>query len=251
MFRNIDQLTLFKQIKNGGESVNLVFFPYLGGYANSFYEIAKKLDCNCNIWSAMPPGHGESTLPLVDDIDRLIDLYMTEVNYLLDCKTIFVGYSLGGVIAYHLLQRLKHDPLVGVTVPEKLLIMSSGAPINFKNTRISRLPDKVLLENLNKYEALPEEVFMNDYVAKYLLPIFRADYSILESAAKKKIEPLDVDVSLIWGMQDQVVKLNFVLQWEQYFTEPVKLTILPTSKHMFIHEEAEHAVNWINKRISV
>lgn len=244
-----NQLTLFKKLKESRAPLNLVLFPYLGGYANGFYEMTKELNGSYNIWSAIPPGHGASTLELIEDIDCLIEMYMTEVDSILDRKTIFIGYSMGGVVAYYLLQRLKKDRSKSLVIPETLLIMSSGAPIHFKGTNQSSLSDKMLLDNLSKYEALPEEVFNNDYAAKYLLPIFRADYGILESASRKEIKPLDCEVSLIWGMKDQVVTTSFMLQWKQYFKNPIKLTILPSAKHMFIHENVQYAVAWINKKV--
>ena len=68
------ELKTFFRLREGRKG-QLICFPYLGGYVNSFYDMVRAMKEDIEIWVANPPGHFGSELGLINDINELTSLY--------------------------------------------------------------------------------------------------------------------------------------------------------------------------------
>lgn len=93
------ELKTFFKSKEGSKG-QLICFPYLGGYVNSFNEIVRAMPEDVEIWVANPPGHFGSQLELISDIHELISLYYQEISKIIRPGSVFLGHSMGGVVSY-------------------------------------------------------------------------------------------------------------------------------------------------------
>ena len=234
---------LFYRLSHGVNQA--ICFPYLGGYANTYQKLAEMLDCNVELWAANPPGHGGSKAALVEDIDELIDNYASEVVRIMRPGCVFFGHSMGGTIAYFLAQRLTGMQSSGAVAPKAVIISACGAPSVFKNSRISRLPDRGLIDQLMSYGAMPKEVLDEPEFLKTLLPVFRADYRVLESAAHKDLPPLNIPTYLLWGQKDDAVPISALLQWTRYLKCRPIIWPIKGAEHMFIHSMVEEVARYV------
>lgn len=236
----------FNCIRKGSTDKQLIVFPYLGGSANTLIELMRAIkDSDVEIWAANPPGHIGSLIDLEQDMNELTDMYCSELKDFVKPECYLFGYSLGGNIIYFISQKWEQyamDPdwLKG------LIITASGPPCVMNNTKTSELPSDLLIDNLMKYKALPEEVLESEDVLEMLLPIFRADYRVIETGAKIAInKKSDVNHYLIWGDEDPTLPVEHLCKWSQYFNKPGTVLPISNGEHMFVHKETDKLAQYV------
>lgn len=233
---------LFYQLKKSEGEQQIICFPYLGGFKNSFYNLGNAFNKEIDIWAANPPGHGGSKLNLIEDINELVDLYYTELKDIIKPQCIFFGHSMGGVIAYFLTQKIislneyKYKP-------KSLVLSACSTPSDFYIKKYSNLSDDELINQLSSYGGIPTEILDEKDFLNCLLPVFRADYRILESASKCDYINLDVPTYLLWGEKDKIVTIDLVTQWSNYFNNVLEIIPIKDGNHMFIYDKASIIVN--------
>ena len=236
---------LFYRLSQGDRQA--ICFPYLGGYANAFGKLASLLDGRVELWAANPPGHGGSNAALVEDIDDLVEGYAMEVSKIIRPECVFLGHSMGGTVAYFLARRLAEGCGAGAAGPSAVIISACGAPSIFKDIQYSRLPGRELVEKIMTYGAMPKEVLDEPDFLEALLPVFRADYRVLESAAQKDPRPLGTPTYLLWGQKDDAVPLDALLQWKKYLKHGPIVWPIKGAEHMFIHSMADEVARCVEQ----
>lgn len=231
--------SLFAKVNQGNSDKQLVFFPYLGGYVTAFNELIGKIDDDVEIWVANPPGHGMSSLELVEDMTKLVDMYFHEVIKFMGNECYFFGHSMGGNIAYFLAKKMYQLEECN-TKPKGLIISASAPPLTMDGLKYSELSDTKLMDIISGYGALPDELINDKDLMSMLIPIFRADYKILETGSEIEIgTPLNMDAYLIWGNLDKIEPVSLLSKWLKYFD--CQLTVLPIKNagHMLINSHSE------------
>lgn len=223
---------VFYQLKTGKDQ-QLVCFPYLGGYINSFSELAKALNEKVEVWSANSPGHGGSASTPLQDIHSLVDLYFSELLKIIKSQCIFFGHSMGGVVAYFLAQKIFAADDYPIK-PRAIVLSACNTPSYFRNKNISGLVDSDLIKHLMTYGGIPDEILEEKSLLSYFLPVYRADFMILETAALCDYKPLDIPVYFLWGEKDEIVSFDEVLKWSNYFTTEINLFPIENAPHMFV-----------------
>ncbi|REK54687.1 MAG: thioesterase [Thermobacillus sp.] len=213
----------------GGSQI--ICFPYLGGYANSFLNLADKLDDSYELWALNPPGHGSCRKPPAEDMTALLDLIIGELKSILRPGGMLFGHSMGGMVAYFLAQRLTES------CHPTLILSACTTPAETR--RVSHLPDDRLIEHLASYGGIPQELMHERSLLHFFLPVFRADFKVLESASSLNRTPLACPAYLLWGGQDRIVPLSAMLRWTDYFSGVVHLVPVRDGGHMFISDNTE------------
>lgn len=242
--------SLFVNVNKGGSGKQIVFFPYLGGYVTAFNELISKIDNDVEIWVANPPGHGMSNLELVEDMTELVDRYYNEVIKFMNDECYFFGHSMGGNIAYFLAKKICESE-DGITKPKGLIISASTPPLTMDGLKYSELPDSELIDIISGCGALPNDFLEDRELMAMLIPIFRADYKILETGSEIEIgTPLNMDTYLIWGDLDKIEPISLLAKWLKYFA--CKLTVLPIKNagHMLINSHSEIVAEYTRKIVS-
>lgn len=236
-------LKTFYKLKNGQEG-QLICFPYLGGYSSSFQSLIRVINDDIEIWVANPPGHFGSELKLVNHIDKLISIYEEDIDKIVKPGSVFFGHSMGGIVAYSLLESMvRHH----ISIPKTLIMSASAAPSCFKNRNDSKLNEKCLISKLITYGGMPIEVLNNHELMESMLPIFQADFAVLESCGSKMYEKIDVNTYLLWGMNDKTESFDLIRLWQKYLSS--KLNVIPVygGEHMFVHDKAEEVATYIHQ----
>ena len=73
-------VNLFHHLKSSIKGKQIFCFPYLGGYANSFYDLAKNLSDDIDVWSLNLPGHGSSKCKPVESLEVLLDQCLQSIK---------------------------------------------------------------------------------------------------------------------------------------------------------------------------
>ena len=231
------EIKVFKKLNKVKSDRQLVFFPYLGGHADSFSGLADMIGGDIEIWSFNLPGHGIDTKhELLQDINSVMDLCLQEINKILKKNCIFFGHSMGGIIAYFLTQSI-FSTEKNLEKSITLILSACSTPAEFYGLNTSHLSDKELLEKLTTFDNIFDEILYERSLRDYFLPIFRADFKILESSSLCDIFPLDVPVYFLWGENDKIVTLDSVIKWSRYFSTEINLLPIKNAPHMFLHTQ--------------
>lgn len=75
-------------------------------------------------------------------------------------------------------------------LPKTLILSASVAPSSFANKQYSKFSNEDLIKQIQVYGGMPEAVLQDKELMNIMLPIFRADYGILESSAKRHTKKL-------------------------------------------------------------
>lgn len=235
------------RLKNGRDKGQIICFPYLGGYANSFLELANILDSGIEVWAFNPPGHGTCTLDALETMDEILDLYFSEIQLIMRPGAVLFGHSMGGIIVYFLAQRLIESKK---NINTKLILSACSAPYDFKANNYSELSDDNLIKHLLSYEGIPNELIEEKSLLEYYLPVFRADFKILESSSNYDFNPLNIPVYFFWGEEDKIVPIDSVTKWMKYFKSKMEIIPVRNGTHMFIHERVDFVARQIEKIIN-
>lgn len=228
---------LFQQLKKGKGEQQVIFFPYLGGHADNFYLLANSISEDIDIWSSNLPGHGKCfQREFLQDINSVVSLYTQEIQRIAKSNCIYFGHSMGGIIAYFLLQRLFASE-ENIAKPAALILSACPTPAEFRLLNTSRLSDKELLEELVAYDGMSEEILKEQCLLDYLMPIFRADFKILESSSLCNFLPLNIPVYFLWGENDRIVPVDSVIKWSKYFLTEINLIPVENGSHMFLEDK--------------
>lgn len=237
---------LFVKVKSGNSDKQMLFFPYLGGSMTSFHELIKTIKCyDVEIWTANPPGHMGSKLPLMNDMTSLVDMYFDQFKNIIKSECYLFGHSMGGNIAYFLAKKLYESDMYRDCL-KGLILSASSPPLFSYKKKYSELSDDALIAQIMEYQALPKELLESKELMNMLLPVFRADYRIIESGAEIEIEnKLPVDTYLIWGEDDLVDPIELMPMWEKYVKMPFMLLPVKNGEHMLIHNNIDVVSSYI------
>lgn len=227
---------IFHKLKAGKGGLQLICFPYLGGYANTFLQLADELDDAIEVWSASPPGHGGNTLELVTNIQNLTDLYYENLRHIIKPNSIFFGHSMGGIVAYFLAERI----LLSLKYPAKpvaLVLSACGTPSDFETKTYSLLPDDKLIDHLISYDGISSELVNEKSLLEFFVPVYRADFKILESSSKQTCSPIEIPAFFMWGEKDKIAPLESMVQWLRYFKNGIRVIPIENASHMFVHDQ--------------
>lgn len=238
------ELKTFYKLREGSKG-QLICFPYLGGYVNSFYEIVHAITEDIEIWVANPPGHFGSELGLISDINELISVYYKDISKILRLGSVFFGHSMGGIVSYFLLERMIRNQ--DEILPKTLILSACIAPSSFVKKQYSKLNDEDLIKQIQVYGGMPEAVLNDHKIMEMMLPIFRADYGILESSAKASYNKIDIETHLLWGENDKAETISSAKLWKNFLVQDFDITPIGHAEHMFIHNKAEEVVTYINQ----
>jgi external thioesterase TEII len=227
---------IFQRLSNGDKG-QFILFPYLGGHSNVYQDLVKRMPSDIEIWSANPPGHGGSGMNLINDIQILIDLYFQEMVSIMKPGCILFGHSMGGIVAFSLLQKLFNE--TNSVKPAALILSACNEPRHFKKKHFEAIPDSALLDYLKQYNVISQEFLAEETLLAHFVPIFRSDFMILESASIYEYQRLSIPVYFLWGESDAIVPMCAAIQWKKYFTTPIRLIPINRGSHMFIHEKME------------
>lgn len=243
---------LFECVRHKDREIQLILFPFLGGSSKSFIPLVTELEKYkaIDLWVANPPGHGGSLLDARHNMKDLVELYAEGLKDLVPRKLIFFGHSMGGLVAYHLSKYFDEENNLDYR-PEALILSACGPGYTLDREIYSKYPEEALIERLSKYGAMPKELIDEKFLQKMFIPIFRADYEVMESVMNYRADKkLDIETYLFCGERDNEVTLTSILQWQNFFNGQVKLKLIKNGQHMFVNEQAVQVADFINNVVT-
>jgi len=211
----------------------LFCFPHAGVGPSVFRGWADELPADTEVCLIQIPGR-EGRLREVPhvSITELVPALIEDMSLLLDRPFAFYGHSLGATVAFecakHIRRNLRVEPL-------HIFLGASQAPqLPWKHSPMRSLPDDQFLSEMAKrYGALPAEVISDPEMRALVVPILRADISMIENYEHLRESPLACDITVFGGLRDHMVKRAELESWREQTTGRFRLQMLD-GNHLFL-----------------
>ncbi|MCY7437710.1 thioesterase II family protein [Bacillus altitudinis] len=189
---------LFKTFEKKSDLIQLICFPFAGGYSASYRPLFEQLKDTAEVTAAEPPGHGTNLMPLETSIDRLAELYKEGLTGKLNRPFILFGHSMGGLVVYRLTQLLEKEGIDPAAV-----VISAIQPPQTKRQILTHLSNEAFVQHIAEMGGIPKELLENKPMMDYFTPSLRADYQALESFQHTDKTIIQSPVYLLNGKQDK------------------------------------------------
>lgn len=189
---------LFKTFEKKSDLIQLICFPFAGGYSASYRPLFEQLKDMAEVTAAEPPGHGTNLMPLETSIDRLAELYKEGLTGKLNRPFILFGHSMGGLVVYRLTQLLEREGIDPAAV-----VISAIQPPQTKRQILTHLSNEAFVQHIAEMGGIPKELLENKPMMDYFTPSLRADYQALESFQHTDKTIIKSPVYLLNGKQDK------------------------------------------------
>lgn len=200
---------------SNGKALRLFCIPHAGGGPSVYRGWREALVPALDVVVVELPGReGRFRETPYRRIDEVVDaLTNAVVPVVQDGRPFaFFGNSLGGLIAFETLHAVR---LATGLEAEHLFVSSTGAPQLLRETpRMSRFSDAALVQEISKrYGSIPSAVLEDTELMEAMLPILRADMSVVESYRPQLPRPLLCAITAFSGSQDRTLSVNDVRGW--------------------------------------
>ncbi|MEX6687941.1 thioesterase domain-containing protein [Danxiaibacter flavus] len=230
-------------------SLNIFFLPYAGANKYSYREFQKSAPPFLRIIPLEHPGRAARiNEPLLSEINMLVDDLYNQVVAHLDTDYAIYGHSMGGLTGFLLTHKLIRH---GHRRPLHLFITGTCGPSAASRQEKIRydLPQNEFVQAIKNIGRLSSQVLEDASALTYFEPILRADFKACECYVNMQHEPLDVPITVITGMEDDITKEDIRL-WQLETRHTVDFRTMPGG-HFFIFDHVAEIIVLISRKLFV
>jgi surfactin synthase thioesterase subunit len=224
-------------------------FPYAGGGASAYRGWAGSVPGDIEVCPVQLPGReGRLREAPFERTDLLVQALTDALQpWLGDLPFVFFGHSMGGMLGFELARELRRR---GKPQPLHLFVSGRRAPqVPDREEPIHGLPEAEFIEKLRELNGTPEEVLQHAELMRLLLPVLRADFSVVETYEYAQEEPLDLGISCFGGLADQEVTREDCAAWKEQTRGRFRLRMLP-GDHFFLHSAKDMIVEVVARDLA-
>jgi medium-chain acyl-[acyl-carrier-protein] hydrolase len=212
-------------------------FPYAGGGASFARNWAKHLPADVEVIGVQYPGRdSRHSEPFLKSPQAIANDVLSDISKHCDLPTVFVGYSLGGLVAYEtVVRQLVH----GLQLPTRLVVAASRAPHLARTIPAwAGLPHAEFIDKLREIGGTPESVLQDPQMMGLFLPILRADFACAENYSPTWLSPLPCPIMSFHGVGDSAIDESAAAAWSLHTTRGFTFHKIDGG-HFFIQEQLE------------
>ena len=217
--------------------VRLVCFPFAGGGATAYHDLARVLPEELEPLSVVLPGRerrlGEEPFrrmaPLVEALGAGIAADLVP-------PFAFLGHSLGALVAFEVALRLEREGRPG---PVRLFAAGCRAPhLPDPDPPVHGLSDAEFRAELVRLGGTPPEILAHEELMQLFLPALRADFELNETYRADPLVPLGCPLTVIGGERDPKASRAELEAWGGATRSDARFLWLPEG-HFFLSSSRE------------
>lgn len=220
--------------------IRLLCFPYAGGGAGIYRGWAQLLPADVEVLPVELPGRaGRFREPALSSVSALIAAAGPALEPFLDRPYALFGHSMGAVLAFELAGWARRR---GLPSPCRLFVSARRAPHLPDNDKppMHDLPDDEFKSRLRELNGTPEEVLEHPELMEMMLPLLRADFTVVETYEHQEGEPFSCPISALGGLRDEEVSRDHLAEWRRYTAAEFSLRMFP-GDHFYLQPD-RHAL---------
>lgn len=223
----------------------LFCFPYAGSGTLSFRDWLDYFPPRIGIYPVELPGRGfRLQEPPTTQLHSLVRSIADGIYPYLDKPFAFFGHSMGALISFELARFLRKEHQIN---PVHLFFSGRCAPQTPPiSPPIHQLSKPDFLEALRHLNGTPKEVLENPELMELILPILRADFSIVETYSYEAEDPLGCPFSVFGGLQDPETTIDGLEAWKVQTTQETSIYLF-SGNHFFIHSHRDELLNSLDR----
>jgi surfactin synthase thioesterase subunit len=179
------------------------------------------------------------------DVHEAVDGLLADLLHELvgTARVVLFGHSVGAVLAYELAHRLRTVPGIEVV---RLVVSGSPEPGTQRTLRATGLVnDDEFLARVRLISGYQHEALAHPDIRELLLPAMRADVEMHENYLPSTLEPLEVPITALRGVDDELVPTEQAAAWSALTTAEFDLVELPGA-HMYVIDSGRAVVDLID-----
>ena len=225
-------------------TMRLFCFPYSGGDAFVFRDWVSLLPSTIEVIAIELPGRSTRFHETpVDNLSSIIDSLVKDFKAISNKPFVFLGHSVGAKISFELCKALRSEKL---PLPFHFFASGSRAPqIPLREKPIYNLPDKEFIQELEKYNGVPNLVLKDNELMSIFLPMIRSDFTISNTYHYTKVEPFPFDITALGGIDDPTVTEDDIMAWKIHTSKQFCHQMLP-GDHFFIKKSQKQILEIIS-----
>lgn len=220
--------------------VRLFCFPYAGGGSSIYRNWSRLLPPEIEVCAAHLPGRGDriKETPFTD-LSAMVSVIAEAIVPHLDLPLAFFGHSMGAIISFELARKLREIQNIR---PAHLFVSGRRAPqLPIDEPITHNLSEPQLLEEVRRLNGTPAEVLEHPELMQLMLPLLRADFSVVETYRYHPGALLDCPVTAFGGLQDVEVSRQHLEAWGELTNAAFSLRMLP-GDHFFLNTPSAQAL---------
>jgi surfactin synthase thioesterase subunit len=209
----------------GQRRMRLILLPHAGGGANTYRTWPAMMPSDTDVRPVQLPGRERRfSEPPIASMDALLDALVPALRPLLDRPFALFGHSMGACIAHALALRLGD-----LGLPQPFLLIASGreAPhLPRRKPSLHTLTEPEFLEGLRRLNGTPREVLENRELLDLVLPMLRADFTLVGEYRPGPAR-LSCPIVVLGGATDAETTAEGLAAWSACTTGPSQVAMLP------------------------
>lgn len=245
----MDSQWLSRPQANPDAELRLVCVPYAGGAASVYRPWCRAVPNTVEVCAVELPGRGSrmqeaaftSLTPLVRELT-------VAVEPILDRPFALFGHSMGGLIAFELARSLRRR---GWPMPRHLFVSAVAAPgTPPRRMLLHQATDPEIVSRLRALNGTPRELLDNNDLMALMVPVIRADFSVLETYAYQPEPPLETPITVFGGAFDPIVKPPTLTGWRDHSSAGVRFRFFP-GDHFFLRTAVDEIVSTVTEDLGL
>ena len=217
-----------------GAKLKLICLPFAGGSSQAYRSWVGLLPSSIELIAIELPGRGTRlNEPLIAHLPTLIPRLAHGLIDELDRPFIIFGHSMGTSIGFELTQFLLKNYN---TAPDYLFFSGRSAPhLDDREEPIHQLDDRAFIQKLRSFEGTPAEVLDHEELMAFMLPIIRADFTMIETHVWDSYPPFNIPLTVFGGLADESARREELMAWKDYTTALFNVRMFPGG-HFYIQK---------------
>lgn len=228
--------------------LRLFCFPCAGGLPGVFIPWSDVLPAEIEVCAIQLPGRGRRiNEESFTRLKPLIEALMPAFEGYLDKPFVFLGHSMGAVLAFEIIRRLRQQ---GRSLPLHLFACCCPAPQKpIVKPSICKLPEAAFIAELcHRYNAIPDYIREDKEMMQLFLPSLRSDFILIENYCYEEDRPIDLPISVFGGLDDRAITKEDLDLWRTQTTNSFSLEMFP-GDHFFINNARSNFLSILSQKL--